>query len=298
MNKTPSHPALRPSGFQPLLGHEAKRDRLLVSDLLARWDAAGFCQVSPIQVDDARTLLGGQSAEVANRAFQFMDPETGKMLALLPDVTLGIARLAAGELAESPRPLCLSYEGQAIRVSSSPARPARQLGQVGVEVIGVDETWPKRLIALALTSLVDLGLRDLHLCLVLPPFAKTLTHALSLSPDLAQALDRKDEATIRALGGNEADRLIRIMRGDLESDLELMQLRDLRDGLKSDFPHIGIRCEPFEQRGFAFQTGPSFSIFSSHHQGELGRGGLYESQGESCFGFTLFRDALLSAAPI
>ena len=62
------------------------------------------------------------------------------MLTLLPDVTLGIARLAKGELAEETRPLRLSYEGQALRANGSATRPARQFGQVGVEVIGLNKS--------------------------------------------------------------------------------------------------------------------------------------------------------------
>ena len=76
------HPALRPDGFHPLLGNAAARDRTLVNTLLNRWSEMGFTQVSPIQVDDAATLLANHGAEMQNRAFRFMDPQNGAKFGL------------------------------------------------------------------------------------------------------------------------------------------------------------------------------------------------------------------------
>ena len=287
------HAALRPSGFHPLLKGEAARDRALVSTCFALWEEQGFTQVSPIQVDRADTLFADKKDQLRQRTFRFMDPASGDMLALLPDVTLGIARLAKGELAAEPRPLRLSYEGQAIRVSGSTTRPIRQFGQVGLEVIGADSQTPGQLTALALISLTQLGLDDLHLCLTAPPFAQRLIAELGLSAELARALDRKDEGKVRTLAGEAAPRFLRILAGDLGQEPALQALQQFAGDLDERFPQVQIRCEPFEQRGFAFQSSPSFAIYSSLHRGELGRGGAYSLEGEPCFGFTFYRDALL-----
>ena len=265
----------------------------MVSRLLAAWAQAGFEQVAPIQVDEAQILLKNRSAQIANRTFRFMDPASGAMLALLPDVTLGIARLAMGELAQAPRPLRLSYEGQAIRVSGSPSRPARQFGQVGLEVIGSQPDMLKELTGLALKSLSDLGVSGLHLCLVHPPLAHDMISRLGLPSALAAALDRKDEGKIRALAGEQAAHFFAILAGDFSGEPALKPLQELREDLCADFPDVVIRCEPFEQRGFALQTGPSFALYADSFRGELGRGGAYEVNGEACFGFTFYRDALL-----
>ena len=294
LSKRLAHPALRPAGLTPLLGGDAARDRAYVNRLLDAWAAQGFTQVAPTQIDDAEILLAEQSPEVQNRAFRFMDPQNGTMLALLPDVTLGIARLAAGELAAAARPLRLSYEGQAIRVYGSTARPTRQFGQVGLEVIGADAQTPQALISLALSSLKALGLAELHLCLVFPPLAKALLAARGLPEKLAQALDRKDEGTIRALAGDQAAPLLAILGGELDGEPALQNLKQLQAQLAAAHGDVELRCEPFEQRGFGFQTGPAFAVYSPHFHGEIGRGGAYRSGGEACFGFTLYRDALLA----
>ena len=306
MNQTAAHPALRPEGFRPLIDGKAARDRRLVNTMLDAWEAEGFAQVAPINVDFSDVLLAGHSQGTRSRAFRFMDPASGQMLALLSDVTHGIARLARGELASATRPLKLSYEGQAIRASGSATRPTRQFGQVGVEIIGFNQGnsgTPLEMISLAIKSLQGLGLRSLSLTLVDPPLAETLieNELPGLSPnqrqDLAQALDRKDEGKIKSLAGSYANQLIGLMRGASAQDPRLVTLTSLKCDLENTFDDAEVRVtiEPFEQRGFAFQAGPSFAIYADKISGELGRGGMYELDGEPCFGFTLYRDTLISA---
>ena len=290
------HPALRPEGFTPLLHGAAARDRAMVSSLLDSWASAGFSHVAPIQVDEAQLLMENQAAEAQNRAFRFMDPVTGSMLALLPDVTLGISRLARGELSDFPRPLKLSYEGQAIRSTGSAQRPARQFGQVGLEVIGAKEDVGPDLIGLALQALADLDIKDVHLTLLLPTLAMEMINEHNLPVELAMALDRKDEGLVRSLAGKKSMLFLSILRGECSDEDRLSDLLSLQEDLTQRFPSVQIKCEPFEQKGFAYQTGPSFALYSSNHHGDLGRGGWYSSSGEDCFGFTLYRDALLSAS--
>ena len=309
-NQPAAHPALRPEGFFPLLNAAAAQDRRLVTTMLDAWEGAGFTQVAPISVDFSDVLLAGHSQRARARAFRFMDPVSGHMLALLSDVTHGIARLARGELASAPRPLKLSYEGQAIRANGSATRPARQFGQVGVEVIGFDAGFdteagntPLEIIKLATESLRNLGVSGLSLTLVDPPLAQTLIGTLMPdlsskdSEDLAQALDRKDEGKIKSLAGSHASKLIGLMRGTHASNPALETLTTLKRDLDTAFSggEVRVSVEPFEQRGFAFQAGPSFAIYADGISGEIGRGGMYELDGEACFGFTLYRDTLIAA---
>ena len=305
MTQIITHPALRPEGFQPLLMGKAAHDRRLVNALLDGWEAQGFAQVAPINVDFSDTLFPDHSQQAHTRTFRFMDSSSESMLALLPDVTLGIARLAKGELAQTPRPLRLAYEGQAIRAKGSATQPARQFGQVGIEIIGVEngKSTSFEMISLAIKSLQDLGLSKLSLTLVDPPLAALLIKdelpmlSQKEQTDLAQALDRKDEGKIKTLAGEQASYLLSLMRGQQKTEPILQTLMQLKNSLFTTFKEteIQISIEPFEQRGFVFQSGPSFAIYSPKIEGELGRGGTYELEGERCFGFTLYRNTLLSA---
>lgn len=299
------HPALRPGGFMPLVSGAAAKDRQVVNKLLDDWAGQGFEQVAPIQVDEAEILLRDQSPAAHNRTFRFLDPQSGRLLALLSDVTLGISRLAQGELAHVARPLRLAYEGQAIRVQGSPSRPTRQFGQVGLEVIGTQDGDIAKLAYLAVLSLQTLGIEDLSLSLALPTFVKSCIAPLDLSPSneeaLKLALDRKDEGKVKDLAGPKAAELIHLMTSQdvevLATHPDLAELRALEQDLAAQFPGLHISFEPFEQRGFAFQTGPCFALYAKGLSGELGRGGAYECGGEPSFGFTLYRDSLLAVLP-
>ena len=302
------HPALCPQGFTPLLSHQAAQDRRLVAALLDRWETEGFTQVAPISVDFSDRVFEEKNEGIRARAFRFMDPSDGAMLALLPDVTLGIARLAKGQLGDFPRPLRLSYEGQAIRASGSATRPARQFGQVGIEMIGVEGHIGQigfDLISLSIKSLYDLGLQQISVTLVDPPFTGQFIdeHLANLSltqtekQELMQALDRKDEGKIHMLAGKKGPQLIALMSDRESSDPLLTRLFDLKSQLSSVFAgqDLDIGVEPFEQKGFPFQSGPSFALYTKGLRGELGRGGFYKLGDEACFGFTFYRDALLTA---
>src|SRR5262249_23673463 len=55
--------------------------------------------------------------------------------------------------------------------------------------------------------------------------------------------------------------------------------------------------DPVEHRGLEYHTGVSFTLFARRVRGELGRGGRYESAGESSTGFSVYLDSLLRALP-
>merc|ERR1711938_506219 len=67
-----------------------------------------------------------------------VDPVSQRSLALRPDMTAQVGRIAATRLATAPRPLRLSYAGPVIRLKANQLRPEREKLQVGAELIGSD----------------------------------------------------------------------------------------------------------------------------------------------------------------
>src|SRR3546814_6298198 len=59
-----------------------------------------------------------------------------RTLALRPDITRQVGRIATSRLAQAPRPLRLCYAGQVVQLRASQLRPAREMLQVGAELIG------------------------------------------------------------------------------------------------------------------------------------------------------------------
>src|SRR3546814_13637242 len=60
------------------------------------------------------------------------------MMALRPDMTAQVGRIAATRLAQAPRPLRLCYAGPVIKLRANQLRPEREMTQVGAELIGTD----------------------------------------------------------------------------------------------------------------------------------------------------------------
>src|SRR5690606_13798779 len=71
---------------------------------------------------------------------RFVEPETGEVVALRPDMTPQVARLVATGLAERPSPARLSYRGSVLRRQHERARHDQQALQAGIELIGVGGT--------------------------------------------------------------------------------------------------------------------------------------------------------------
>jgi ATP phosphoribosyltransferase regulatory subunit len=72
----------------------------------------------------------------AQRGFRFTDND-GRLLALRPDVTSSVARMAATLLSERPRPLRFCYAAPVFRQQAqSPAEWRRENTQLGCELIG------------------------------------------------------------------------------------------------------------------------------------------------------------------
>src|SRR4029077_20299252 len=90
---------------------------------------------------------------------RFVEPESGEVAALRPDMTPQIARMIATRLYERPPPFRLAYEGTVLRRRSGRARKHRQIPQVGVELAGVGgPEGDLELLALAADALRATGL--------------------------------------------------------------------------------------------------------------------------------------------
>src|SRR3546814_15939321 len=67
---------------------------------------------------------------------RIIDPLSQRMMALRPDMTAQVGRIAATRLAQAPRPLRLCYAGPVIKLRANQLRPEREMTQVGAEQIG------------------------------------------------------------------------------------------------------------------------------------------------------------------
>jgi ATP phosphoribosyltransferase regulatory subunit len=331
----PINRALLPAGLHDVLPREAAFEATIVERLMAEFALNGFDRVKPPLIEFEASLLSGSGAAMATQTFRLMDPVSQRMLALRPDMTLQVARIATTRLANEPRPLRLSYGGQVLRVKGSQLRPERQFGQVGVELIGtLLPTADAEVVLLAYGALDAVGVNNISVDLNVPTLVPAVCRALNLPDEetarLRQALDRKDAAEVAAVGGKAAELLASLMRasGPADRAVELLAALDLPEAAEGDrqrltevvrlirtaAPRLMLTIDAVEHRGFEYQTGISFTLFSRGVSGELGRGGRYRAggatragvpgptagsaiQGEPATGFTLYLDTILRAVP-
>ncbi|HET7559110.1 MAG TPA: ATP phosphoribosyltransferase regulatory subunit, partial [Limnochordia bacterium] len=97
------------------------------------------------------------------RLFRLFDRE-GNTLALRPEMTTAIARLAATRLGAQARPLRLFYLANVFRYDEPQQGRDREFSQAGAELIGdAAPTADAEIVALAVAALADAGLRDYRL---------------------------------------------------------------------------------------------------------------------------------------
>lgn len=322
---------LLPAGFYDILSPDAESEANAAQSLLACFAEAGYGRVAPPMMEFEETLLSGPGAALNRTTFRVMDPGSQRMLACRPDHTLQIGRIAATRLSQAPRPLRLSYAGPILRLSGHEQNHARQLTQVGVELIGsLDAEADAEVMLLAMQSLTRLGVHDISLDITLPTLVPSLCHAFHVEGDarrkLHHALDRKDEALVQnvanAFSGEAGDKanlekvcamalvLLRAS-GEIKRAVELLNEMDLPERAALDrtrlsrvmelLPadmHSMMTVDLVESRGFEYQTGLSFALFSKTIRSELGRGGRYRTATqEPATGFTFYAESLMPVLP-
>jgi ATP phosphoribosyltransferase regulatory subunit len=330
------HKALLPAGLPDLLPPDAAHEAAIVERLVATFGRHGYERVKPPLIEFEATLLSGSGQALATETFRVMDPISQSMLALRPDITLQVARIATTRLGKEPRPLRLSYAGQVLRTRGSQLRPERQFGQVGVELIGtLAPEADAEVILLAAEALRAAGVAEISVDLNVATLVPTLCRALDL-PDadvrrLRAALDRKDAAGVAAVGGPAAGLMGALMAagGPAARAVAALASLDLPEAAEADrrrltevarlvgeaAPDLMLTVDLVEHRGFEYHTGLAFTLFARRSQGalgrgELGRGGRYRAgtegaggegadslSGEPSTGFTLYLDTVLRVAP-
>src|SRR3954469_8222846 len=131
-----SHPL--PSGMRDFLPPDARRLSELARRLLGRFELFGYELVTLPVFEYESVLERGLGALDPEEVLRFVEPETGEVVALRPDMTPQLARVVSTRLAQAPPPIRLSYQGSVLRRRRERARRHRQIFQAGIELIGLD----------------------------------------------------------------------------------------------------------------------------------------------------------------
>lgn len=297
---TLEHPL--PSGMRDLLPPEASLRRAIARAFLGRAELFGYEPVIPPAFEYAQTIERGLGTLDPREIVRFVEPETGEVVALRPDVTPQIARLVATRFDGRPRPYRLAYDASVLRRRfGSRARTHRQISQLGLELIGVHPVdGDVELLVLAATALESMGLRAFTLDLGHAEIARALLAGVepSRAAEIAEALAKKDRADLARLARGLEWESALVALPDLHGDPSILDqlpepvangpaaaaIADLRGLITAlgawlraeSSTAAAITVDLCEVRGLAYYTGPFYQLFAEGPGVAIGAGGRYD----------------------
>jgi ATP phosphoribosyltransferase regulatory subunit len=126
-----------PRGFRDVLFEEAAERRVVTSAVAEVFERYAYRFVETPAIEEYATLEAPAGASVSGAAFRLVDLD-GTLLALRPEMTLPIARLAAARLTGERGAQRLCYVADVYREHASLRGEARQFAQLGVELLGAN----------------------------------------------------------------------------------------------------------------------------------------------------------------
>lgn len=285
-----------PAGLRDLLPDEAALQRALSVTLLERFARFGFRLVTPPAFELADVIERGLGTLSASDVIRFIEPESGEVAVLRPDLTPQIARIVATRLVDHPPPHRLAYEGTVVRRRIGRAKKHRQIPQVGVELCGVAEASADlELLELAADALRASGLVSFRLDLsdagivralladVPPERAEAITDALAKKDDAQLAEHAGGLAvadTLRALARLHGDRRALVEATALlaatPAASAAQRLLALFDAASARGLGEVLSADPGDVRGLAYYTGSVFTIYAPGPGEPIGGGGRYD----------------------
>ncbi|CAN5117532.1 ATP phosphoribosyltransferase regulatory subunit [soil metagenome] len=314
-------PGLLPEGLSDRLPPVAEASARLTRDVLDTVAAHGYGRVMPPLAEFEETLTRRLQSAGAEDLLRVVDPISQRTLALRPDMTAQVGRIAATRLAKAPRPLRLCYGGPVMRLRADQLHPERERMQLGAELIGSDSVAAAvEIVNVAIEALQHAGVEGITIDFTLPDLVDCLADGPMPVPDeeregLRDRLDAKDAGAVAALGAGAAAYLPLIaLAGPFHAAMERLEAFDAGvagraiasriAGLRAIAKPIGwditLTLDPTERHGFEYQRWFGFSIFADGFIGEIGRGGSYairrdDGGMEPAMGFSLYPDPLIDA---
>lgn len=179
---------MTPGGTRDFLPAEAARKTALERGLQETFRLWGYGQVITPTAEFLETVVQSNGQESGDKLYRLFDRE-GNTLALRPEVTTAIARIAATRLKDGPRPLRLHYVANVFRHESLKAGRQREFWQAGVELVGAKgAAADAEVIALAVEALKTAGLPSFQIDIGHVGYFNGLLNSLAVPADARRAL--------------------------------------------------------------------------------------------------------------
>ena len=312
-----------PAGMRYYIGAEARLRRQVEDVAMSVFEAWNYEEVITPSVDYYDLFEQGMGQREAQRGFRFTDND-GRLLALRPDVTSSVARMAATLLAERSRPLRFCYAAPVFRQQTqSHAEWRRENTQLGCELIGVGgKPADLEVLRLAAEILSRLNLQSRY-CITINNvdiFNGVAAH-LNLEPaareQLRRLIDTRETAELQRFlqscnddearafsqptqltGKRDVLRAARSRITNARSTAALDSLEDLWTEIAAHGLESAFEIDLGDVSSLDYYTGLSLKIFVHGAGSSVGRGGRYDGltgsfgRAEPAVGFVLNLDAL------
>ncbi len=292
-----------PVGSNDILQKEKRAKTQVEQICMQNFAAHGYAEVQTPMFEYLDVFKGEYGCSGEENMLKFFDAK-GRILALRPDITPPIARVAATKLNSEPLPLKLSYVGPAFRGGEAyGGEKQKEFTQAGVEIMGINSPEADaEVIALTVQCLVAAGLKEFQIDLGQMGFFKSLVEEAGLSGEeidqLVDIIDHKDFINIEAF--TQAHPMPEKLRevlvqlptlfGGMDVILEL-QKRELPQKARQALDNIAEIYEILRDYGvadyisvdlgmvknFTYYTGVVFKGFTHHVGFPICGGGRYDN---------------------
>ncbi|SFL79545.1 ATP phosphoribosyltransferase regulatory subunit [Pelosinus propionicus] len=152
-----------PYGTRDFLPREASKKRAVEGELAQLFANWGYDEVVTPTIEYLETMTVGVGNDIDQHMFKFFD-KSNRILALRPDMTTPMARVAATRFKDSPSPMKLFYITNVFRYEQAQAGRQCEFYQAGVEIMGASEpAADAEVIALAVESMLKSGLKKFQI---------------------------------------------------------------------------------------------------------------------------------------
>lgn len=285
-----------PQGVKDYIPDKAEELRRIEDGLLEEFARWGYRKVITPLFEYLEPLSIGLGEELKNKVMKFVDPSTGEVVALRPDITPQVGRIVATQLRDHTSPLRLCYNGRVVRFEEKGSGKEREIFQVGCELVGLHSAEADaEIIALAIKSLLKSGIKKLVLDIGHTGILQELLGQTGeLREDIEEALKKKDsEELTEAIMKSKASKSVKeailalpTLYGSREVLSEAKKIRSMSKYVKelenvlSVVDDYQLDCEVnidlAELRGFNYYTGVTFEIISHNIPIPIIRGGRYD----------------------
>lgn len=292
-----------PKGMATFLPEAAVHKRQIEEMVFSVFLTWGYREVIPPIFEYLDVIGLGMGEDLLEKGYKVVDRANGRLMLLRPDITPQIARMAAMLMSDVPKPLRLCYRANVFRHEEEHAGRARELFQIGGELIGLDgPEADAEVMTIAIEALRKIGLVDFKIALGQVEFFRGLMNGMGLASDLQKQIHRtvvrKDRSKLIQVltEANLSEQKVRQITSILdlfgqEEVIEqawglatfpacrsaLSRLREVYRTLISAGWKEHLLIDLAEIRGFDYYTGIIFEVFAKDMGVPLGRGGRYDS---------------------